>query len=152
MSPRASSRPSLLVTYDGSKASLPALDAAARVASKMKGEVILLRVHHPALNIAVNPDIEERERMMEEVEERMLTELEALAGDLEGKVRPVVRRLGQRWNVVDEILKTADEFDVEMICMATHGDSPVRHFIAGSTSLAVLSKSERPVLLVRSSD
>jgi nucleotide-binding universal stress UspA family protein len=140
----------VLVTYDGSPASRAALEPAARLAGKLGAELILLQVHHPGLKLAVVPDPEEREKLLREAEEEMEANLEALARELEGRVRPLLRRLGKRWNVVDEILYTADEFDAELICMATHGDSAVRHFIAGSTAMDVLSKSRRPVLLVRS--
>jgi nucleotide-binding universal stress UspA family protein len=140
----------VLVTYDGSPASRAALEPAARLAGKLGAELILLQVHHPGLKLAVVADPEEREKLLREAEEEMEADLEALARELEGRVRPLLRRLGKRWNVVDEILYTADEFDAELICMATHGDSAVRHFIAGSTAMDVLSKSRRPVLLVRS--
>jgi nucleotide-binding universal stress UspA family protein len=72
-----------------------------------------------------------------------MTELKGMAQQIGGEVLPVVRRLGQRWNVVDEM-------GVALICMATHGESAFRHFVVGSTALDVLSKSPCPVLLVRS--
>jgi nucleotide-binding universal stress UspA family protein len=61
----------------------------------------------------------------------------------------MVRVLGERWSVPDEILAVAEEVDAELICMATHGESALRHFVAGSVALEVLSKTRRPVVLVR---
>jgi nucleotide-binding universal stress UspA family protein len=51
---------------------------------------------------------------------------------------------------VAEILATADEHDVDLIAMATHGHSGLRHATVGSFALEVVAGSRRPVLLVRS--
>lgn len=142
--------PRVLVTYDGSPASLAALAPAARLARLMAGELILLQVHHPSLKLAVIVDPDERERELRAVEAEMERALTEIVKGLEGKVKAFVRRLGERWNVVEEILYWADEYEVELICMATHGASAIRHFIAGSTALEVLSKSKRPVALIPS--
>lgn len=140
----------LLVTYDGSPASRAGLPVAGKLARETGAEVILLRVHHPPLNLIAHPDAEFREKQLQAIEDSWLKDLEEAARQIGGEVRSVVRRLGQRWNVVDEILTVAAEFDVDLICMATHGESAFRHFVVGSTALDVLSKSACPVVLVRS--
>lgn len=140
----------ILVTYDGSEASAAALPAAARLAKETGAELILLRIHHPPLDLAVHPEAEHREKGLRAVEEDWMKDLKSVAKALGAKARPVVRRLGERWNVVDEILAAAREFDVDLVLMATHGESALRHFVVGSTALEVLSKSECPVVLVRS--
>jgi nucleotide-binding universal stress UspA family protein len=140
----------ILVTYDGSDASAAALPAAARLAKDTGAHVILLRVHHPPLDLAVHPEAEYREKGLRAVEEAWMKELTAVAKKLGPDVRPVIRRLGERWNVVDEILAVAKEFEADLILMATHGESALRHFVVGSTALEVLSRSKCPVVLVRS--
>lgn len=140
----------LLVTYDGSTAARAAFPAAGKLARETGAEVILLRVHHPPLNLIAHPDAEFRDKQLQAIEDSWLTELEEASREIGGEVRSIVRRLGRRWNVVDEILSVAVEFDVDIICMATHGESAFRHFVIGSTALDVLSKSPCPVLLVRS--
>jgi nucleotide-binding universal stress UspA family protein len=116
----------------------------------MGAEIILLRVHHPPLDLIAHPDAHLRETQLQAIEAAWLKELKEVSVSIGGIVQPVVHRLGQRWNVVDEILTAAAEFQVDLICMATHGESAVRHFVIGSTALDVLSKSACPVLLVRS--
>ena len=140
----------LLVTYDGSPASRAAFPAAGKLAREAAAEVILLRVHHPPLDLVVHPDADFREKRLQAIEDSWLIELEEASREIGGEVRSVVRGLGQRWNVVDEVLSVAAEFDADLICMATHGESAFRHFVIGSTALDVLSKSPCPVLLVRS--
>lgn len=140
----------ILVTYDGSAASSAVLPAAAKLAAASADETILLRVHHPPAHLIVNTDAEYRERGLKAIEESWMKELEEVGQQIGSKVSAVVRRLGERWNVVDEILRVAADFDVDFICMATHGESAFRHFVVGSTALDVLSKSPCPVVLVRS--
>ena len=140
----------ILVTYDGSAASAAVFPAAAKLAQATGAQIVLFRVHHPPLDLIAHPDAGFREERLQAIEDSWLKELEGAAREIGGEVRSVVRRLGQRWNVVDEILTVAAEFDVDLICMATHGESAFRHFVIGSTALDVLSKSPCPVMLVRS--
>lgn len=116
----------------------------------MTAEVILLRVHHPPLDLAVHPDERFREASLKSIEDAWQKELSDIGEEMGCPVRPLVRRLGQRWNVVDEILAAASELEVDLICMASHGESALRHFVLGSTALDVLSRSTFPVVLVRS--
>jgi len=140
----------LLVTYDGSPASRAALPVTRKLSQATAAEVVLLRVFRPPLGLVAHPDAEHREAQLQAIEGSYSDELQQLAKSIGEEVRPIVRRLGQRWNLVDEILAVASEFDTDLICMATHGESAFRHFVIGSTALDVLSKSPCPVVLVRS--
>lgn len=140
----------LLVTYDGSPASRAVFPAVGRLARDTGAEVILLRVHHPPLDLVAHPDAVLREKRLQAIEGSWLNEMEEMAREIGAEVRCTVRRLGQRWNVVDEILAAASGFDADLICMATRGESAFRHAVIGSTALDVLSRSPCPVLLVRS--
>lgn len=51
----------------------------------------------------------------------------------------------------DEIIAYADAVDAEMIVMATHGYSGVKHLALGSTTEAVVRQAECPVLSIRES-
>ena len=140
----------LIVTYDGSETSKAALEPAAKLARASNGQVTLLRVHRPSLEEAVHPDLAHREAQIRADEAAWQKDLEQVVAGMDCDVRPLIRRLGQRWNVADEIIATATELNADLICMATHGESALRHFVAGSTALDVLSKSPCPLLLVRS--
>ncbi len=140
----------MLVTYDGSPASKAVLEPAAELARAASAEIVLLRVLRPPLDIVAHPDEQVRESRLKRMETDWKAELGEIGRSLGGSVLTDVRRLGQRWNVVDEILAAAEDHDVDIICMASHSESAVRHFVVGSTALDVLSKSECPVLLVKS--
>ncbi len=55
-------------------------------------------------------------------------------------------------NPPDEILKTAERVDCDLIAMTTHGHRLLGDLIHGSTITAVRHKSHIPLLLVRASE
>ena len=50
--------------------------------------------------------------------------------------------------VIEGILNQADELDVDLIVMGTHGHGAMYNLLVGSTTKGVLKHSRRPVLLV----
>ena len=52
----------------------------------------------------------------------------------------------------DGILRAARAVDADLIVMASHGHSQVRHFLLGSVTEAVARSDTFPVLLVRPSE
>ncbi|WP_297438059.1 universal stress protein [Thermococcus sp.] len=60
-------------------------------------------------------------------------------------VRPVVR-FGRPW---EEIVKVADEEDVSLVLLPSHGKLGFSHEILGSTTVRVLRQTRRPVLIVK---
>ena len=50
------------------------------------------------------------------------------------------------------ISSTAREIDADLIVMATHGHSEMRHLFVGSVTEDVVRQSETPVLLIRPSE
>lgn len=51
-------------------------------------------------------------------------------------------------HAVSEILKAADEQDVDVIVMGTHGKGALAHTFLGSVAEKVLHKSKRPVFVI----
>lgn len=49
---------------------------------------------------------------------------------------------------VVKILETADDLDVDVIVMGTHGKGPLEHAFLGSTTEKILRKSHRPVFAI----
>ena len=52
-------------------------------------------------------------------------------------------------NVPEEIISTAEDNDVSLIAMSTHGKGWLRELLIGSTTCAVVRRANRPVLVVR---
>ena len=55
----------------------------------------------------------------------------------------------QRGNPVEEIIKSAEECNCDLIIMGTHGQSTLEDVMLGSTARRVIRRSKVPVLVVR---
>ncbi len=55
----------------------------------------------------------------------------------------------QRGNPVEEIIKSAEEHNCDLIVMGTHGQSTLEDVMLGSTARRVIRRSKVPVLVVR---
>ncbi|MGD2095997.1 MAG: universal stress protein [Desulfobacterales bacterium] len=55
----------------------------------------------------------------------------------------------QRGNPVEEIIKSAEECNCDLIVMGTHGHSTLEDVMLGSTARRVIRRSKVPVLVVR---
>ena len=60
-------------------------------------------------------------------------------------VKPLVR-FGLPW---EEIVKVAEEEDVSLILLPSHGKLGFSHELLGSTTVRVLRKTKRPVLVIK---
>ena len=149
----------LLVTLDGSDFARAALDEALRVADG-NSRVILAEVIDSigqviaqttpvAFGIDATPDLTAAGRVIE-------TQIEAAEAHLKA-ARGVLRRAGIEnieIRILDgqpgpQIVRLADDQDVEVIVMATHGRSGVRRAVLGSVSDYVVRNAGATVLLVR---
>jgi nucleotide-binding universal stress UspA family protein len=54
--------------------------------------------------------------------------------------------------VVDAIVNTAREKEIDLIALASHGRTGLARFFYGSVALGVLHRADRPLLLIRSQD
>jgi nucleotide-binding universal stress UspA family protein len=52
-------------------------------------------------------------------------------------------------NPIEEIITTAEDDNVSLIAMSTHGKGWLRELLVGSTTCAVVRRANRPVLVVR---
>lgn len=82
------------------------------------------------------------------VEENAQQTLEEHGGKIESDVH-VEERLVKGFDPPMEICRVAEEEDVDVIVMATHGRTGLRHALLGSTAEKVARHSERPVFTVK---
>ncbi|MBN1205388.1 MAG: universal stress protein [Myxococcaceae bacterium] len=89
--------------------------------------------------------------------QRTQEQLSALRQQLEQKLpraaveggRKVELSVASGSEVPDIITQAAERHSVDIICMGTHGRTGVRRAVLGSVAQAVMARSDRPVLLVR---
>jgi nucleotide-binding universal stress UspA family protein len=122
----------------------------------MQARIVLVRILHAPADIWSHPDAAYRERELAafkaEAEKQVDADAAAFSASSGVEVEGRAHVLGERWNIVAEILAAADDVDAELICMATHGEGNIRRLFVGSTSQEVIAQSARPVVLVKAGE
>ena len=151
--PRRARRPTLtlrqiLVPLDFSGKSRQALDFAVPLAEQYGGKISLIHVVEPVYSypppgdagVAVFPA-----RTTTEASKETLAELarKLVPADLLGKI---MVRTGRAYLA---ITAAADELDADIIIIATHGYTGLKHALVGSTAERVVRHAHCPVLTVR---
>ena len=77
-----------------------------------------------------------------------MSKLRSIFTAKDGKVTPIVR-FGRAWQ---EIIEVAREQKCDMIIMATHGYTGLRHALVGSVAEKIVRHAPCPVLTVRPDD
>jgi nucleotide-binding universal stress UspA family protein len=140
----------ILVPLDGSKRAEAILPYVEELASSRKSKVILLQVIEPSTT-TISPydmvpyyDTELAERIVQEAK----TYIAAQQGALQEKGIDVEALVAQG-AVVRSILDVADQKNVDLVAMASHGRSGVGRVFYGSVAAGVLHAADRPLLLIR---
>ena len=138
----------ILVPTDFSGHANAALDHAVELADRFGAELIVLHAVeppvYPALTFAGAANLPTVVEGLVEACEKKLAEL--VDGLPDGvQARPVTAQ-GQPFQVIAEV---AEEQGVDLIVIATHGYTGIKHFMLGSTAERVVRMSKCPVLTVR---
>ena len=139
----------ILLTTDFSETSKRAFAPAVMLARKFGAAILLTYVEEDRLPplvveyMAVGVD-EILGQQMDRATERLGESVAELAGEVE-RVEPLVA-MG---TPSVEIVRLAEEHDVDLIVIATHGRGFISHAILGSTAERVLRRAPCPVLIVR---
>lgn len=139
----------ILVPLDGSKVAEGVLPHAKELAYSEGAELILLNVGaNPALDFVFS-DPGLAQSAVQEQEERSkkyMTEIESQLKAAGFKTSTILR-VGA---VADVILGVAEELQVDVIAMSTHGRTGPARWLLGSVAERVVHNSKVPVLLIRS--
>ncbi|MFH1382530.1 MAG: universal stress protein [Chloroflexota bacterium] len=130
----------ILVPLDGSRAAEVVLPYAEEIVTKTGAEIILVSVSETKTTDIDHLYRSYLERVTEQVHDRLKS-----YGAKETKVRTKVL-IGKPAN---EIVSCADENDVDLIALASHGGSAQGSWLLGAIAGRVLRVAARPVLLVR---
>jgi len=138
----------MLVPLDGSELSEVVFPYAEELAGRLGLEVILLHVHSPGKDEAIplhQAYIERKAEIMKQQSEEVWQK----AGGKQGSKAVQVRSELVAGYPAKEILRYADENNIDLILMATHGRSGVERWVMGSVAEKVLQASKTPIWLVR---
>ncbi len=141
----------ILVPLDGSKLAEAVLPSAGELASRLNATVVLLQVLERGYhNISAKGYhyIVYPEQQMESDRSNAGDYLKNVASLLENK--GVSTQLEVRYGVpADVIIKAADELNIDLIAMSTHGRSGISRWAYGSVADKVLHGGTTQILLTR---
>lgn len=138
----------ILFCTDFSENSEPARQMALDYAKSFGARLLVLHVLNAAyLRYPSLEDLPLSEVHLQNVETRLSESLQAMAEDCRKQVTEVTTFL-REGIPANEIASLADEQDVDLIVMGTHGWTGLSHFLVGSTAENVLRNAHRPVLTV----
>ncbi len=141
----------ILVATDGSKYSEKALLKAKQMATDMESEVTALSVVTMDYNVgyiysAQSLESEKaREKAKIEEVEKVLKEAEEIFSDFQGKFSTVYKT----GDVVDEIIKFAEEGDYDLLVMGSRGLGVFSRTLLGSVSDKVVHHVKTSVMIVK---
>ena len=145
----------ILVPLDGSKDSEAVIPYAEELASRLRGEVVLLHVVPPPSPVYAVPgetvQIPNTPAEVELLKAHAGSYLEKVANALKDKHIKVKFEV-KVGNTGNEIIKLADEVHADLVAMSAHGWSGITRWALGSTTDKVLNAGNTPLLLVRSPD
>ena len=138
--------PTLLVPLDGSPSAESALPCASLLASRIGGEIVLLRAALAHTLPGVSPEAAQTQAVSEA--ELYLSALETRLQAAGHRVRSVVAY----GPAAEVIVDNADLQRADMLVMVAHGQSGSRRWDQGSVADKVLRGVGLPVLLIRGTD
>lgn len=148
----------ILVPLDGSKvgeAALPYVDELiSKLSPEMKVEIIVFQVVSSMTYYVdageVGTQIPYTEKEMDQIKKRALDYLAKASEGLTSRGVSVQFRVAVG-NAAEEIIKAADELDVDLVAMSTHGRSGLSRWAFGSITDRVLRGGNKPILVARAS-
>lgn len=135
----------ILVTTDGSERSLCVLPHAARFATALGAELVLMRVLDPRTDASkeVAPTLEEATARVRERWTAELREVLAARG-IAGEICIAGRKWGE--DIPSAIHRAADELEATLLAMDSRGTGAIRHALLGSVTMGVISRADLPVM------
>jgi len=141
----------IVIATDGSEAAKKAVDAAIKLAKMNKAKLHAVHVIAPgelSVNLRDPRDLEWKDSMKVYLEKQG-GEVTAYVEDSGNKANVEVESTILEGNPAHEIVKFAEENDIDLIVMGTLGATGIQRFLLGSVTENVIRHSKKPVLVVR---
>jgi len=141
----------ILVCLDGSKIAEQILPFAIEEAAKFNSKLVLLRVAPPmpaaSANYGVAP--EEMVEMKSQNQDEAVSYLEGIAGQIRAERNVEVESNVETGLAAETIVDFAEQNQVGLIAIATHGEGGIKRLVFGSIADYVLRNATLPILVIR---
>ena len=152
----------ILIPLDGSKLGEAALHYVEGTFSRLApGEKVEVILFHVITTLRHDVHISEggvgtitvpyNESEMKQMKTDATKYLEEVGENLRNRGVTVLSRVGIGQNPADEIIKTEEEVNADLVAMSTHGRAGINRWAFGSVTDKVLRGGKVPVLMVRAS-
>lgn len=141
----------ILMPLDGSKRAEAIIPHVENIAARFGAQIVILIVMEPAIQLE-RDEVINAERYLQD-RSQMLKEITAYA-------MKIIKQLNARdiaadfligkGPVVQAIVKTAAQENIDLVAMASHGRSGWSRTFYGSVAAGVLQNIDRPILMIRS--
>ena len=140
----------ILIPVDGSEYSMKAIAAAKEVAKAFDSNVSILSVVTPELKISSGRGSNMYASiLMDELLESSAKILEDAKKQFQGMANKV-ETFSAQGNVADEIVRFANENDIDLIVMGSHGLGALKNrLMTGSVTTRVLHHVDVPVMVIK---
>lgn len=139
----------ILVPTDGSESADAVIEHAMGIGVPNDAEVHAIYVINTGA--LPSPDVEFRREFIEEGERIGEEAVDAVAAVASEAGLEAVTTI-TRGTPYEEIIEYANEHEIDLIVMGTHGRTGLRHFLLGSVAERVIRHAGSPVLLIRIGD
>ncbi len=140
----------ILIPVDGSEYSMKAIDAGKKVAKAFDSKVFILSVVTPELRVSSGRGSNiYAPQLMEELQEASLKALDVAKKQFLGMPNQV-EIFSELGFVADEIVRFADEHNIDLVIMGSHGLGALKNrLMTGSVTTRVLHHIDVPVLVIK---
>lgn len=134
----------ILVGIDFSDCSLNALEHALSIAEKAEANLMLIWVNKPdntknLYDLGADEILHKAEKQLSEMVKKYQPKL----------TKGIIDFVTRKGKVYAELVAVAEELDVFLIAIGTHGSSGFEEFWIGSNANRIVSATERPVITIR---
>ena len=140
----------ILVPLDGSKRAEKILPHVEELAAHTQATVTLLQIIALTGDIVTAGVITPLPDKLDSDKKQAESYLNGIKAGLQEKQIETRTRVAVSGPVVDAILQTAEEENVDLIAMSSHGRSGVSRVFYGSVAVGLLHRIDRPLLIIRS--
>ena len=141
----------ILVPFDGSGYSEKAFEKAVEIAEKFESELIVMTVLQSKIPDSAGVSIERLQELQDEQENQATTMLRKLETKAKNRNIPFSIKIIHNPSSSDGIVTFAENSNVDMIVMGSHGRTGFRKIVLGSVANGVVGHAKCPVLITKGS-
>ena len=139
----------ILVPFDGSGYSEKAFEKALEIAEKFESELIAMTVIQSGISDSTGMSLQRLEEIQDEQEDTATTILKKLETRVKSKNVSFSIKIIHNPSSSDGVVTFADNNNIDLIVMGSHGRTGLRKIVLGSVANGVIGHAKCPVLITK---